>query len=1502
MNQNSTVMWKDYLPRLAHISETEKWNKGLDNQYFLNSYLNELYRIVTNFQNNNVLTFSMTQKYACFATNLFMTSSSSDNNMIYALLFRKKSKDVDENATPTINGLKTEYALKGWFTASELEPFGLSALPLPLSFDLFNKPETVLNFQNDMFYPAIQIADPISSIVSEIARLVKIDASMNQLLGHIDDIGSVLTTSVTQALVEVRRNRYRAIPCVDDTNGMSFLIPVTILSVNPFSASFAMVLKMMFLDSNEYVVSSSNTEYIYTGCMNLEAAYIRARLFNTIESQWLVEVREDVVAVAGNSNELSVPMTQPVIAPTFTLHDQAEVSDDEISIYDEVVEEPDEQVSTNDVEVIGIAPEGPENDEEAESSETETDETVSPRGGMPGDLQAIIVKRLGQLRPVSMRNPLADAEIKTARSSKSIQSLKSLKSARNVKHHPVVDTRVVQTETESVSNTPTRKPAKSVPGIRQSGDDIHIEELSAAIHTFQQKRAASPGRLELTSDNLANTRLPSRGRHSTGTSMGPISFNVDKQAMPSSSDLRKSLLAMMNENPVVMDGHSTAITKDASPLMGILKTSEGKSPKPIRSRISFGPSTPGANRVAKDTITSAADGEGIAMSSSYILSDFHDDSPTISVNLFANESKQTDAEVALAPESDPDSGDVNTNEIEEDVRVIATNSSRLDPGTQKIVDTYKDEILDDADIQQAEDSVYFEPESEPAEKTIVDKSAVEETFLPPDENSDFVNTVLTPHPSFTTRAPDFQSLNKNHKAATKAKKFDKVGSSAERVSAPISPLSTPVSTSANHQMVFPVATYAPFQQAPTATSSLSKKWSSISSSFRSSKTTEQTVESSSKDPSPKSKKSSFAAFMSRSKVTLSDTTSSPKSVIVVEPPNQIESTVIASTPSAVINAESRVAAKTCTPDKVHVKPQSDSIPQEVTVSKFGLSNPDNNVDEPATPITASKPGILKRIASKMLPKTPKTGTKVTNIQSAETPTARRSFRLFTPTTPKTTSKLNSARNIPNASVSTVSATDAGPFYSYEDLVQNRIADIDINNKEKYLDDESFVNKFGMSKASFFLLSDAEKDCKKKLKSLHASSSGVLPVKSKVTDSPSTIPMVTRITNLLMRSRGTSSATSSNNLMADNTSTIETESVSITKPAQTSTEASLQFVENPSMINGQSVLPSPHSDIDGNSSPNSRSRSNSRIRGMSVDNGTVGISSRSRSSSRVTGDHSPVRLVGANIAVRSNPLDQPRSRANTASSMSPKHTDGLYSPGMRSLLAALPTEPSPTRPENDAPESSEDSSVSILRLSPARSECDSANAVQSTITSSAPIVPILAISEQSVSLSPRQDISQREAINSLAAAAQLLDKLKMRRKSSPRANPGTPGRASRSGAHSSRIGSSPRDTLTSVRDSDFIPSEASDTPIKIMSIVENNMFSPDFHTARSVPDSPYVDSNGPFYRYDDLVMNTVKEINMAHKEMYLDNSSFTATFGISRSEFAAFPKWKRDLKKREVGLF
>jgi hypothetical protein len=187
-----------------------------------------------------------------------------------------------------------------------------------------------------------------------------------------------------------------------------------------------------------------------------------------------------------------------------------------------------------------------------------------------------------------------------------------------------------------------------------------------------------------------------------------------------------------------------------------------------------------------------------------------------------------------------------------------------------------------------------------------------------------------------------------------------------------------------------------------------------------------------------------------------------------------------------------------------------------------------------------------------------------------------------------------------------------------------------------------------------------------------------------------------------------------------------------------------------------------------------------------------------------------------------------------------------------------------------------------------------------------IVPTLAIIEQPSSISPRQDTSHREAINNLGAAAQLLDKLKMRRKSSPRGGSvGTPGR--RSGANSSRIGQSPRDVLSTTRDSDFIPSDPSTaepaTPIKIISMVENACITSS-PNSQAVPESPYVgvSVDGPFYRYDDLVMNAVKDINMAHKEMYLDNPTFVATFGLSRSEFAAYPKWKRDLKKREVGLF
>jgi hypothetical protein len=44
------------------------------------------------------------------------------------------------------------------------------------------------------------------------------------------------------------------------------------------------------------------------------------------------------------------------------------------------------------------------------------------------------------------------------------------------------------------------------------------------------------------------------------------------------------------------------------------------------------------------------------------------------------------------------------------------------------------------------------------------------------------------------------------------------------------------------------------------------------------------------------------------------------------------------------------------------------------------------------------------------------------------------------------------------------------------------------------------------------------------------------------------------------------------------------------------------------------------------------------------------------------------------------------------------------------------------------------------------------------------------------------------------------------------------------------------------------------------------------------------------------------VDPTRKEEYLDLNSFKTVFGTDKDSFAALPKWKRDAKKKEVGLF
>jgi hypothetical protein len=44
------------------------------------------------------------------------------------------------------------------------------------------------------------------------------------------------------------------------------------------------------------------------------------------------------------------------------------------------------------------------------------------------------------------------------------------------------------------------------------------------------------------------------------------------------------------------------------------------------------------------------------------------------------------------------------------------------------------------------------------------------------------------------------------------------------------------------------------------------------------------------------------------------------------------------------------------------------------------------------------------------------------------------------------------------------------------------------------------------------------------------------------------------------------------------------------------------------------------------------------------------------------------------------------------------------------------------------------------------------------------------------------------------------------------------------------------------------------------------------------------------------------VDVARKEEYLDDATFLAKFNLSKTAFAALPKWKRDEAKKKVGLF
>lgn len=69
-----------------------------------------------------------------------------------------------------------------------------------------------------------------------------------------------------------------------------------------------------------------------------------------------------------------------------------------------------------------------------------------------------------------------------------------------------------------------------------------------------------------------------------------------------------------------------------------------------------------------------------------------------------------------------------------------------------------------------------------------------------------------------------------------------------------------------------------------------------------------------------------------------------------------------------------------------------------------------------------------------------------------------------------------------------------------------------------------------------------------------------------------------------------------------------------------------------------------------------------------------------------------------------------------------------------------------------------------------------------------------------------------------------------------------------------------------------------------------------------PQEEKEEEDGEYYSLEDLQARKVEGIDDTQREKYLSPKEFRSSFNMSKSEFDAMPKWKRDSAKKRVSLF
>lgn len=88
-----------------------------------------------------------------------------------------------------------------------------------------------------------------------------------------------------------------------------------------------------------------------------------------------------------------------------------------------------------------------------------------------------------------------------------------------------------------------------------------------------------------------------------------------------------------------------------------------------------------------------------------------------------------------------------------------------------------------------------------------------------------------------------------------------------------------------------------------------------------------------------------------------------------------------------------------------------------------------------------------------------------------------------------------------------------------------------------------------------------------------------------------------------------------------------------------------------------------------------------------------------------------------------------------------------------------------------------------------------------------------------------------------------------------------------------------------------------TPVSASMVSKMSVFSP---SALKSPEPITPDKYKPYAILKEIP--TPADVDVANKELYLDDAEFESLFGCNKEEFAKLPKWRRDGKKKELNLY